>query len=110
MTSSAYRANFSQIEWSLPEWQPRKAAKIDRRSRLSCPHVISDHMPLTQSMADGRYYDSKSAISAATRRAGLRELGNDKLSPRQRPKIDRREVKASIERAKARFERGERAS
>lgn len=82
----------------------------DNRSHLPAPQVISDYMPPTQSMADGRIYDSKSGISAATRRAGLRELGTDKLPPRSRPKIDRHQVKETIERATARFERGERAS
>lgn len=79
------------------------------RSSLPMPIIISDAMPPTQSMADGKIYESKSGISAATRRAGFRELGNDKLPPRQRPKVSRQEIKASIERATARVERGERA-
>jgi hypothetical protein len=81
----------------------------DNRSHLAAPQVISDSMPPLQSMADGRIYDSKSAMSATTRRMGFTELGNEKLPPRERPKIDRQHVKQTIERATARFERGERA-
>jgi hypothetical protein len=81
------------------------------RSDLPFPRIMSDVMEPVQSMLDGRMYDSKSALRATYRAAGVIEVGNDpaRLRPRQRRKVDRRAVKDTIERATARFERGERA-
>lgn len=81
------------------------------RSRLPSPMVISDHIEPTQSMADGRYYESKSAIRAATKRGGFVEVGNDTSwkKPRARSKPDRKQIKETLEKATARYERGERA-
>lgn len=42
------------------------------------PNVITDTMPHTLNMADGRHYDSKSRFRAATRARGLEEVGTDK--------------------------------
>lgn len=109
VTSAAYRENFAAIDWTDFSPTPRKADEPPKRSDLAFPMVIRDEMPATQSMADGKIYDSKSAISAATRRAGCIEIGNDRRPARERPKIDRRKVKETIERAEARFNRGERA-
>ncbi len=83
-----------------------------KRSRLSCPLIMGDSMEPVQSMLDGKMYDSKSALRATYRAAGVVEVGNDpaRLRPRQRPKIDRKAVKDSLDRAAARFNRGERAA
>lgn len=53
--------------------------------------VISDTMPETRHMADGKYYTSKAAFRAATRAAGCVEVGNETsalLKPREAIKLD----------------------
>lgn len=83
-----------------------------KRSHLSSPSVISDTMPETQSMLDGKHYTSKAKLRATYREAGVTEIGNDPARLRKQPKHrpDRKAIKTSIEKAKARFDRGERAS
>ena len=63
-------------------------------------------------MHDGKFYTSKSALRATYKAAGLEGVGNDpaRLRPRKRPKIDRRAIRTTVEKAKARFDRGERIS
>lgn len=82
-----------------------------KRSHLPCPRIAGDTMEPVQSQLDGKFYDSKSALRATYKAAGVVEVGNDpaRLRPRQRPKIDRAKVRDTIEKATARFERGERA-
>jgi len=74
--------------------------------------VVSDAMPPVQSMLDGKMYDSKSAIRATYKASGATEVGNDpaRFKPRPKPKVDRKAIKDSVERAEARFNRGERVS
>lgn len=92
------------------EYAARQAAP--KRSHLPSPRIVTDAMVPVQSMLDGQLYDSKSALRATYKAAGVVEIGNDssRLKPRQKPKIDRQSVKTSIERATARFNRGERAA
>lgn len=88
--------------------------KIDRaapkRSHLPAPMINTDTMPETQSMLDGKYYTSKSALRATYRAAGVEEVGNDpaRLRRRKRPKIDRKAIRDSIDKATARVNCGER--
>lgn len=83
-------------------------------SDLACPMTIGDSMSPVQSMADGRWYDSKSAIRRSYTAGPTKfvEVGNDpaRLRPPERKKVSRQEVKASVEKAQARFNRGERAA
>lgn len=105
----SYQQNYKLIDWSQPiiiEEKPRLAVQ---RSSLPCPMIISDELPPTQSMADGKIYTSKSGIEAATRAAGCVTVGNDKREPFKRKKPSRSEIKATVEKATARYERGERA-
>ena len=96
--------------------QPWPAAcypKIEvKRSDLPCPSLASDHMVPVQSMLDGRIYDSKSALRATYRAAGVIEVGNDpaRLKPRPKPKTNERAVRDTVEKAAARYARGERAT
>lgn len=60
------------------EWMPVTAFKP--RPRVF-PSIIRDTMEPLQSQADGRMYDSKSALRAAYREQGYVELGND--APRE---------------------------
>lgn len=83
-----------------------------KRSHLPAPMINSDTMSEVQSMHDGKVYTSKSALRATYRAAGLEEVGNDpaRLRPRKRPKVDRKSIKETVLKAKARFDRGERTN
>jgi hypothetical protein len=111
MQMSAYSDNFHLIDFSkeivLPAKRERRAPA---RSDLPCPRLASDIMEPVQSQVDGRMYDSKSAIRAHYRQAGVIEVGNDpaRLRPFVKPRVGRKEVKDAVAKAKARFERGER--
>jgi hypothetical protein len=63
--------------------------------------LITDQMPPVTSMLDGNIYDSKRALRATYRAAGVTEVGNDvpQLQPRNPKKPDRKGVKASVARA-----------
>jgi hypothetical protein len=66
------------------------------------PNVISDTMPETRHMADGKYYSSKSEFRKATRSAGCVEVGNDVaplVQPRKTVELDRRQRREDIGRA-----------
>lgn len=65
-------------------------------------NVISDIMPETKHMADGKYYTSKSEFRKATRRAGCVEVGNDVaplLEPRRPVELNRNQRRADIGKA-----------
>lgn len=82
-------------------------------SDLACPMILSDAMAPTQSMADGSWHESKSGIRATYRNGPVKyvEVGNDpgRLQTAPKPKPDRAAIAATVDRAVARFERGERA-
>jgi hypothetical protein len=107
----SYRDNFALIDFSRDIVVPEKLRPGPaKRSDLPCPRIASDIMPPVQSQVDGRMYDSKSAIRRSYKVHGVEEIGNDpaRLRPFVRPKNDRRKIKETVERAKARVERGER--
>jgi len=108
----SYRKNYNLIDWSKPITVAVREPAPDRRGSVACPTIIGDTMEPTQSMLDGKVYTSKSRLRATYKAAGVVEVGNDpqRFKPRERPKIDRAEVKKSLERATARFNRGERAA
>jgi hypothetical protein len=70
------------------------------RSELACPHIATDTMQPVQSMLDGKFYDSKSALRRTYKQAGVTEVGNDssvvnpKPYAKQKPK--RAEVRAAV--------------
>jgi hypothetical protein len=105
-----YRDNFNLIDWSKPLEAGRKPEVQIARSDLPCPRIMSDHMEPVQSMLDGKMYDSKSALRATYRQAGCVEVGNDpaRLRPRERRNPDHKQIKTSLEKAEAKFNRGER--
>lgn len=108
--SKAFRDNYALIDWSTPIVIERKPETEPARSDLPFPRIMSDVMEPVQSMLDGKLYDSKSALRATYRAAGVVEVGNDpaRLKPFKRPPIDRRKIKTTLEKAEARFNRGER--
>ena len=81
----------------IPAHLYRRPAK---RSGLAAPSVIGDTMEPTQSMLDGRHYESKSALRKTYREAGVTEVGSDApASPPPKTKPDRKGVEASVSRA-----------
>ncbi len=81
-----------------------------KRSSLPSPGLIMDTMEPVQSQLDGKFYDSKSHLRKTYRQAGVTEVGNDpqRLKPFKKPKPDRKAIRTSVEKAAARFKRGER--
>jgi hypothetical protein len=111
VTSAAYRENYGLIAWSEPPI-PRRVVIPPARSDLPAPRLARDTMDPVQSQVTGKMYDSKSALRAEYRRMGAEEVGNDpaRFRPRERPKPDRKAIRDTLERAEARFNRGERAA
>lgn len=96
-----------------------KAAWPDNHRRpdevLATPNVIRDDMPPARSMANGQIYDTKSGIRSTYRPDGnpqrrqYEEIGNDpaRHKPHQRAKPDKKAIRDSIEKGKARLARGD---
>lgn len=98
--------------WVTPEEMARRTAireeRIFRRKasqgQLCAPMIISDGIGRgvqgLQSQADGRFYDSKSALRRHYREAGVVEIGNDVPKERvsgggwQEPNKDRNQMDA----------------
>lgn len=84
------------------------------RSSLPSPMVISDTMEPVKSMADGKVYTSKAAMRATYKPPGnpdgasYVEVGNEKPTGIVKPKADEKAIQASLQKALARYERGER--
>ena len=76
-----------------------------KRASLHAPYVNSDTMDPVQSMLDGKYYSSKSALRATYRAAGVIEVGNDpaRLRPKPKTKPDRAGIRESIKKALAKI-------
>lgn len=80
------------------------------RSDLPFPMVMSDEMDPVQSQLDGKFYTSKALLRATYRQAGCVEVGNDpqRFKPREKPKPDRKRIRATVDKALGRFQAGER--
>ena len=86
--------------WQERQWEREDAAFARRvnQGELCAPRFIPDTQGGVrgiQSMADGKFYDSKSAMRAHYRRDGFVEVGND--SWLTRPAQTKRPTKAEIE-------------
>lgn len=77
---------------------------------LAAPQVVSDTMNAVQSQASGKIYDSKSELRKEYKQLGMVEVGNDPARNRPKPKHkpDRKAINDAVQKAKARFDRGER--
>lgn len=81
------------MTWISPEEHAARMADLEERlfqkranqGELCAPMVILDGMSAVQSQTDGRMYDSKSALRAEYRRAGVIEVGNEKLPAKPKP-------------------------
>lgn len=86
--------------------------------RLAAPNVVRDEMAPVRGQHDGKIYDGKRALRASYLPSGNAEgkyyveIGNDpaRHRPKPRTKPDRKAIRDSIEKARARFKRGERSS
>lgn len=109
--SRKYKENYALIDFSKDIVVERKERPLPPRSDLPCPQVMSDVMEPTQSMLDGKMYASKSALRATYRAAGVTEVGNDpaRLKPFKKPKASEKTIREVVDKAAARFNRGERA-
>jgi hypothetical protein len=76
------------------------------RSELPGPMLIRDGIEPVQSMLDGKMYDSKRALRATYKAAGVTEIGNDTRildpKPKEKPKPDEAKIRASVEKAMSR--------
>lgn len=68
-------------------------------SSLPRPMLIRDQMEPTLSMADGKVYESKSAMRAEYKARGMIEVGNDTAPMWERPKAPppREEIRGAVE-------------
>lgn len=109
MPNDAYRENYKLIDWSqpLPELPPKEHI-APARSSLPAPMVVGDSIEPTRSMADGKYYTSKSRLRGTYKPNGnpngnsYIEVGTEALKPKEKPKPDRKAINASVEKAFAR--------
>lgn len=85
----------------LDEPWPEKCWREPERARsaLPAPMIIGDGMAPVRSMLDGKIYDSKRALRATYRQAGVTEVGNDVAMTRPKRKPDRKGVKAAVAKA-----------
>jgi hypothetical protein len=93
-------------EWQVRQWEreDRVFAKMANQGEVCCPSIVTDgtgSIHGIQSMGDGKFYDSKSALRAHYKRDGLVEIGNDSwLNSRPAPKRpDRNEIKNAVGKA-----------
>lgn len=84
MTSPAYKANYSLIDWS--DWKPRQRTRRSpgKRSSLATPMIVRAFAEPVQSMADGKYYDTPRDLERTYRADGNPQgqeytcIGNEK--------------------------------
>jgi len=76
---------------------PRK----DTRSGIPAPMLIPDGMEPVKSMLDGKMYDSKAALRATYKAAGVAEVGNDSSltdpKPFKKPAPDKNKIRAALD-------------
>lgn len=69
--------------------------------------VVSDQMDAVRCMADGKFYDSKSQMSAVHKAKGLIEVGNDipaamrhaEIRP-ERPRVSKADIAQAVQKVK----------
>ena len=98
-------------EFEPGRWRVKKRRDATQRAEnMPLPFVISDEMPAAEHV-DGNFYTSKARFRATTRAHGLTEVGNEKQKPKWRStdlKTTKEERKNDIQKAVARYKRGER--
>lgn len=95
--------------WLDPQEFDRRYAEFEERAfqrganqgELCAPMVILDGHKPVMSMTNGQVYDSKSALRAEYRRAGVVEVGNDVPTKKAAPSRDDRDRAKKERRAAA---------
>ena len=102
-------------KWHNIEQWPRECYEVrsEARSALPVPMLIRDFHEPVQSMADGKYYNSKSSLrnsyKAENNPSGTNfiEVGNEDISKfTPPPKLDRKANREAVERAICAVESG----
>lgn len=92
----------------MPTYVYRNGEIVDKRfaapkeTHGSAAYVISDEMPETRHMADGKHYTSKAKFRQATRAAGCVEVGTETstlLKPRPQIRLDEGKRRDDIRKA-----------
>lgn len=83
----------------LSNWPALCMSAPPKRSDLKAPMLLRDSMEPVQSMLDGKMYDSKAALRATYKAAGVVETGSELPKPRPKYKTDRKAIKAAVRRA-----------
>jgi hypothetical protein len=94
---------------------PDQTRSQGRSTTLAIPYFKRDTIELCQSQADGRWYDSLSALRATYKPSGnpqgeeYIELGNQEIrsEPEPRKKLEKAEVADIVDQAQAAIARGE---
>ena len=113
MTDAAYKANYLKIDWQPLPPVDKPIRQRSARSGFPCPMVIRDSMDDIQSMADGRIYDSKSALRKSYTADGnpqgrdYQEIGGTEIEPAGRASVDKKAVRDAVDKAMHDVETGQ---
>ena len=113
MTDAAYKANYLKIDWRPLPPVDKPIRQRGARSGFPCPMVIRDSMDDIQSMADGRIYDSKSALRKSYTADGnpqgrdYQEIGGTEIEPAGRASVDKKALRDAVDKAMHAVETGQ---
>jgi len=113
MTDAAYKAGYNQIDWRPLPPVDNPIRQRGARSGFPCPMVIRDSMDDIQSMADGRIYDSKSALRRSYTADGnpqgrdYQEIGGTEIEPAGRASVDKKALRDAVDKAMHDVETGQ---
>ena len=113
MTDAAYKTNYLKIDWRPLPPVDKPIRQRGARSGLPCPMVIRDSMDDIQSMADGRVYDSKSALRRSYTADGnpqgrdYQEIGGTEIEPAGRASVDKKALRDAVDKAMHDVETGQ---
>lgn len=103
MTDAAYKANYLKIDWRPLPPVEKPIRHRGARSGFPCPMVIRDNIDGLQSMADGRVYDSKSALRRSYTADGnpqgrdYTEIGGGEIEPAGMASPDKTAIRNTVE-------------
>ena len=114
MTDAAYKANYLKIDWRPLPPVEKPIRHRGARADFPCPMVIRDTIGGDlQSMADGKWYDSKSALRRSYTPDGnpqgrdYQEIGGTEIEPAGRASVDKKGIRDALDRAMHDVETGQ---
>lgn len=114
MTDAAYKAGYNLIDWRPLPPVEKPVRHRGARASFPCPMVIRDSIDgELQSMADGKWYDSKSALRRSYTADGnpqgrdYQEIGGAEIEPAGRAKVDKKGIVDALDKAMHDVETGE---